>query len=75
MKFTILENPHVEVKPVPGKPLSFMMKIYLPEIEMSMDAKPDNIAFLMKNIEVAMLAAVKMTNDKEVEIEDISGGG
>ena len=70
MKFTIIERPKVEVGGLPDKPLSFRLKIFLPEIQMSIDTKPDNIAFLMANLEAAMNAAVKMTNDKEVDIEN-----
>lgn len=75
MKFTVIENPIVEVKPRQENQYSFSLKILFPNIEMSLDTKPDNIAFLMKNLEAAMLAAVKMTNTKEVDLEDIGRGG
>lgn len=75
MKFTVIGQPIVEVRERVDKKLQFSLKIIFPSIEMSLDTTPDQIAYLMKNLEISMLAAVKMTNEKENDIEDISGSG
>lgn len=75
MKFTLLEKPKADVRGKPDDPKHFSLNIYLPRIEMGLDTKPDNIALLMVSLEKAITEAINTTNDKEVDIADISDSG